>query len=62
MPDHIPIPPVDATHEQLTTYRIHVNTERVSVALEMGDIERASYYADRVLVLVGKAITEEPKP
>lgn len=41
----------------LIARRIERHTERIREHLAAGNIERASYYADRVLCLVGKVTT-----
>ena len=46
-------------HDLATCINVKVarHCRLIRLYLAAGDIERASYYADRVLVLVGKAIT-----
>jgi hypothetical protein len=45
----------------LISRRIERHTQRIREHLTSGDIERASYYADRVLCLAGKVSTEGAK-
>ena len=59
MPETTTAAPDDA-FEYLQALRIGRHCDRIREHLHAGDVTRASYYADRVLVLVGKAITEEP--
>jgi hypothetical protein len=63
MPELKPFLPENAAwynHADMVALRIRRHERAVRHYLHAGDVTRASYYADRVLVLVGKAITEEP--
>lgn len=45
--------------EEHRQQRVVIDTERLRAARAAGDHERASYYADRVLYLIGKITAKE---
>lgn len=52
----------DAAFAELHAQRVERHCHWIRMYLAAGDVTRASYYADRVLCLVGKAITEGTTP